>query len=46
MVSLKLEEGKLAQSPSRFAVQKINTDDVWAVNQFEVYNDKILFANS
>ena len=42
--SFKLAEGKLAPSPSKFAIQKINTEDVWAVNQFEIYNDKILFA--
>ena len=43
--SFKLEEGKLAPSPSKFAIQKINTEDVWAVNLFEIYNDKILYAN-
>jgi hypothetical protein len=46
VLSFKLEEGKLRPSPSRFAVQKINTYDVWAVNQFEVFTDKILFALS
>jgi hypothetical protein len=44
--SFKLEEGKLAPSPSKFAIQKINTKDVWAVPQFEIYNDKILYARS
>ena len=42
--SFKLAEGKLAPSPSKFAIQKLNTEDVWSVNQFEIYNDKILFA--
>jgi hypothetical protein len=42
--SFKLAEGKLAPSPSKFAIQKINTEDVWAVNIFEIYNDKILYA--
>ena len=42
--SFKLAEGKLAPSPSKFAIQKINTEDVWAVNQFEIYEDKILYA--
>jgi hypothetical protein len=42
--SFKLAEGELAPSPSKFAIQKINTEDVWIVNQFEIYNDKILYA--
>ena len=29
--SFKLVEGKLAPSPSKFAIQKIYTSDVWAV---------------
>jgi hypothetical protein len=42
--SFKLVEGKLAPSPSKFAVQQIDTSDVWAVTQFEVISDKILYA--
>jgi len=42
--SFKLIEGKLAPSPSKLVVEQINTQDVYAVNQFEVYNDKVLFA--
>ena len=42
--SFKLDEGKLAPSPSKFALQQIDTSHVWAVNQFEVFSDKILYA--
>ena len=42
--SFKLVEGKLAPSPSKFAVQQIDASDVYAVNQFEVISDKILYA--
>jgi hypothetical protein len=42
--SFKLIEGRLAPSPSKLAVEQINTQDVYAVNQFEVYNDTLLFA--
>ena len=42
--SFKLVEGKLAPSPSKFAIQQIDTSDVAVVNEFEVLNDKILYA--
>ena len=42
--SFKLVEGKLAPSPSKFAIQKIKTKDIMYVNEFEVFSDKILFT--
>jgi len=42
--SFKLVEGKLAPSPSKYAIQKIRTEDVWRVNEFEVFSDKVLYA--
>ena len=42
--SFKLVEGKLAPSPSKFAIQQIDASDIIYVNEFEVLNDKILYA--
>ena len=37
-------EGKLEPSPSKFAVEKINTEDVVMTFDFEVLADKVLYA--
>lgn len=44
VLSFKLIEGKLAPSPSKFAVEQINTQDVYTINQFEIQNDRVLYA--
>jgi hypothetical protein len=38
-------EGKLEPSPSKFAVEKINTEDVVITLDFEVLADKVLYAS-
>jgi hypothetical protein len=44
VLSFKLVEGKIAPSPSKFAIQQIDISDVFAVNSFEIFSDKILYA--
>jgi hypothetical protein len=44
VLSFKLVEGKIAPLPSKFAIQQIDISDVFAVNQFEIFSEKILYA--